>query len=185
MQKELARPTPESLAIPNLDVASVVKLRLLVRSAHFPAEIDPALARTQRVREYIRRLESILRACPQFYITLSDLAYILDLERTYTCKAFQQITGMPFSLWLRRIRITCARRLLLDQGYTITEIAHAVGYGDITTFERNFRREIAMSPGKYRRLHRGPIKGTSLTQRLHHPRHEASASSISDKDAVL
>jgi AraC-like DNA-binding protein len=116
-----------------------------------------------RSREYIHRLERALRDSPQLSISLSHLAYILDLERTYCCRAFKQITGKTFSEWTRSIRIARAKVLLPVTGYTITKVADAVGYNDITTFERNFRKETGISPMTFRQLSRAQSQRTLTT----------------------
>jgi YesN/AraC family two-component response regulator len=91
----------------------------------------------------------VLSESPHLPVTLSDLAYILGLERTYCCKVFQQFTGISFSRWIRGIRIAHAQHLLDVGKYMVTDVAHPVGYGDITTFERNFRKEAGTCPTDY------------------------------------
>lgn len=108
-------------------------------------------SRRDRVETTIVKLERYIYSRPDLSITLSDLAQLLHLERTYCCKVFQQVTGRTFTDWLRRIRIDRARTLLRISTNSITDVSHAVGYSDITTFERNFRREIGVSPSSYRR----------------------------------
>ena len=43
-----------------------------------------------------------------------------------------------------------ARKLLKGTAVSITDIAPAVGYFDVTTFERNFVKEVGASPIAYR-----------------------------------
>jgi YesN/AraC family two-component response regulator len=113
--------------------------------------------RRARARECIQRLRQILEESPHMPLTLADLAQHLNLERTYCCKVFQEITGAYFSEWVRKIRIARAQSLLRLPAYTITEVSHAVGYDDITTFSRNFRKELGVSPRIFRRLILEPV----------------------------
>lgn len=126
-----------------------VFLRSLIDSNIAAADYccEPKLTRAE---EYLLRLNEILEESPEIQITLSDLAHILSLERTYCCKIFRKITGQSFSDWLRKLRIRKAQYLLRLPGYSIRDVSRAVGYGDITTFERNFRRELGESPTSYR-----------------------------------
>jgi AraC-like DNA-binding protein len=98
----------------------------------------------------IARLALVLEDYPDLPLTLTDVAGLLLLERTYCCRVFQQQTGMSFSGWLRKIRIGKAKKLLRVPGNSITAVSHAVGYSDVTTFERNFRKELGLSPSTYR-----------------------------------
>lgn len=143
---------------PGMDVhcvgVSVATLKGFIRASLPATAMPPGLGRIGKARAYIHRLELILRESPDLSITLSDLAQILDLEKTYCCKVFRRITDKSFSEWIRGIRIGRAQALLRVHPYTITHVSHAVGYGDITTFERAFRKELGLSPRSFRRLAR-------------------------------
>lgn len=84
--------------------------------------------------------------------TLREVADLAGVERTYFCKVFRETTGVRFSDWNRRIRIDHAKRLLADYSLCVTAVAAAVGYDDVTTFARNFRKLEGVSPTRYRRL---------------------------------
>lgn len=143
-------------AIVARDACEVCSLREIIRGS--PIANNNGVARTRRARAvgYIGRLEQMLVDRPQISVTLSDVAYILDLERTYCCRVFRDITGKSFSEWIRGIRIQKAQGLLRVTVYSITDISHAVGYPDVTTFARNFRRELGLNPMAFRRA----ISGT-------------------------
>jgi AraC-like DNA-binding protein len=49
-------------------------------------------------------------------------------------------------------RIEAAKRLLRDTTLSITEIAYRVGYPDITTFGKNFRKEVGVNARSFRNL---------------------------------
>jgi two-component system, response regulator YesN len=112
----------------------------------------PSLSRRARIRHSIGCLELVLLESPDIPISLADLANLLHLERTYCCRVIREITGKLFTEWIRDIRMRRARSLLLLPGLSITEISLAVGYTDLTTFSRNFRKESGMSPRTFRQL---------------------------------
>jgi transcriptional regulator GlxA family with amidase domain len=88
-------------------------------------------------------------------LSLARAAQICGLERTYFCRFFRIRVGMSFSEWNRRLRVERAKTLLRGEHRSVLAIALAVGYKDITTFERNFRRCEKLSPAEYRKLQRG------------------------------
>jgi hypothetical protein len=61
--------------------------------------------------------------------------------------------GIRFSEWCRRIRVERAKTLLCGEHRSVLAVALAVGYKDITTFERNFRRCEQLSPAEFRKRH--------------------------------
>jgi len=109
-------------------------------------------SRRDRIYHSIRCLERVLFESPDITITLSDLASLLNLERTHCCRVIREVTGKLFTDWIREIRIQRARSLLLLPGLSITEVSLAVGYADLTTFGRNFRKECGMSPKAFRQM---------------------------------
>lgn len=131
---------------------SASNIKRFIRTSTPAVATLPGAGRLEKAHAYVHRLETILRESPDLSITLEDLSQILDLERTYCCKVFPRITGKSFSKWIRRIRIERAQALLRIDLLSITHVSHAVGYGDITTFERAFRKELGLSPQSFRRL---------------------------------
>jgi AraC-like DNA-binding protein len=61
--------------------------------------------------------------------------------------------GMTFTGYLKKLRLTEAARLLTDQaGATVAEIAHSVGYGNSSYFNKLFKEEYGCSPREFRKL---------------------------------
>jgi AraC-like DNA-binding protein len=73
-------------------------------------------------------------------LTLQAAARAAGLEKTYFCKYFRRMTGMGYRDWLSRARIERAIELLREGDLTITTVALEVGFADLRTFERAFRR---------------------------------------------
>jgi len=58
--------------------------------------------------------------------------------------------NMNFKQYLNTIRITEAKRLLLETEHQIVTIAHSVGYNNIPHFNRTFKQVTGLSPKQYR-----------------------------------
>jgi AraC-like DNA-binding protein len=113
--------------------------------------IDSALGRLVRVPDpRFRRLALYVQTNMENRLSLSQAAEIVGLERTYFSRAFRKITGSTFSEWLCSARIEKARELLALGPLTIMSVALSVGYRDLTTFERAFKRRNGMSPRRFR-----------------------------------
>jgi AraC family transcriptional regulator, regulatory protein of adaptative response / DNA-3-methyladenine glycosylase II len=56
---------------------------------------------------------------------------------------------------MTQFRISSAQHALLESVRTIAEIAFAVGFENLSTFNENFRRLVGMSPSEYRRVPNG------------------------------
>src|SRR5690606_36433450 len=78
-------------------------------------------------------------------------ARIVGLERRYFSRFFRKETGYNFSWWNREIRMRLAKELLQQRKVSIHSVALAVGYCDLTTFERAFKRSTGgIGPREYR-----------------------------------
>jgi AraC-like DNA-binding protein len=100
-----------------------------------------------------RRVERVVRAVEGDLMkrqTLTDAAGVAGLRPAYFSKLFRRVTGETFVEWNARIRVTEAKKLLRILDLSVTAIAISVGYADVTTFERAFRKLEHRSPRQYR-----------------------------------
>ncbi|MCR5795166.1 MAG: helix-turn-helix transcriptional regulator [Solobacterium sp.] len=72
------------------------------------------------------------------------------MTKTYLSALFRKETGLTFSEYVRRQRLSAAADLLKATQMTVEEIASYCGIPDANCFTRLFRREYGMSPVKYR-----------------------------------
>jgi YesN/AraC family two-component response regulator len=61
------------------------------------------------------------------------------------------MTGLTYQSYLNRVRIEQAKKLLNDNELSITDTGYAVGYSDLTHFERIFKKLTGATPSQYRR----------------------------------
>ncbi|SRR6266516_5323227 len=83
-------------------------------------------------------------------ISLQAVAKVASYETTYFCALFHRRVGLPFSEWLKIVRMTKATELMQSRDYSIWEVAHAVGYSSLRTFERAFKSVLLSSPRQYK-----------------------------------
>jgi len=100
----------------------------------------------RRVARVLRYVSGDLTRRP----TLAEVSRVAGLEATYFSKRFRSIVGMPYAEWSTRLRVHHATELLEIADLSITAIAAAVGYMDVTTFERAFRRIESRCPREHR-----------------------------------
>jgi transcriptional regulator GlxA family with amidase domain len=66
-------------------------------------------------------------------------------------RRFKQATGDSPLIYLQKLRIAAAKRLLESDHRTMQEISDAVGYQDVAFFRGLFQRHTGVSPSAYRR----------------------------------
>jgi len=66
-------------------------------------------------------------------------------------RRFKQATGDSPLIYLQKLRIAAAKRLLESDHRTMQEVGDAVGYQDVAFFRSLFQRHTGVSPSAYRR----------------------------------
>jgi AraC family transcriptional regulator len=83
--------------------------------------------------------------------SLSELASLCGLSRSYFVRAFKQVTGMPPHRWLLMQRVKRAKVLLRGTNMPIAGIAVACGFADQSHLTRVFSKAFSISPAAWRR----------------------------------
>lgn len=102
-----------------------------------------ALEINWRSFEYYPPLDRIKRYTEEHYqeeIPLPCAAEVAGMEATYFSAFFRKKIGIRYTDWLACLRVAHAIRLLKSRDQPIAEIAQAVGFNDLRTFERAFKR---------------------------------------------
>lgn len=83
-------------------------------------------------------------------LLLSDVANAVYLSPNYFSKLFCEVSGMPFSDYLTKLRIDRACDALCDSETSITAVALECGFSSFSTFSRSFKRLCGCTPSEYR-----------------------------------
>lgn len=87
-------------------------------------------------------------------ITLEKLAQMAGYSIYHFSRIFKKYNNTTFINFLNRRRIKASELLLLENGFTITDIAMQVGFQSLTTFNRVFKNINGCTPSEYRRLYK-------------------------------
>ncbi len=88
------------------------------------------------------------------HLTVDEVAEYVHVSRAYLRNIFVESEGISTKQYLTGLRMQHADLLLKQTGQSITEIAQAVGYGDVFQFIKAFRKHFNMAPSRYRKLYR-------------------------------
>ena len=86
-------------------------------------------------------------------IYLDSLADKLKMSSGYLSVYFKEKTGKNFIDYLNEVRISKAKVLLSETGLKVRDIAEKVGYQNINSFNRMFKKFTGITPGEYRKKH--------------------------------
>ena len=83
-------------------------------------------------------------------ISLTSMAAVFRMERSYLSRAFKEVAGCNIMLAIAKMRIEKAQEYMRQPGLNLTDVADLVGYPEYAYFNRVFRKIAGMSPSEYR-----------------------------------
>ncbi|WP_404283480.1 response regulator [Exiguobacterium aurantiacum] len=83
-------------------------------------------------------------------LSLQGMSERFYLSREYISRRFKQQYGVNLSEYLLSIRMLEAKRLLETSRQRIYEVAQAVGFSDDKYFRKVFKKQVGITPNKYR-----------------------------------
>tara|TARA_R110000744_G_scaffold238144_2_gene355501 strand:- start:633 stop:1502 length:870 start_codon:yes stop_codon:yes gene_type:complete len=87
-------------------------------------------------------------------ISSKDVAELANMNASAFSRFFKTIHRKPFTRFLNEIRIGFACKMLLENKESITSIAYACGFGNISNFNRQFRIIKNESPSSFLSQHK-------------------------------
>lgn len=84
-------------------------------------------------------------------LSLTFLSSEFELNAKYLSQMFKEEFGVNFLDYLGNFRIQQAKRLLLESGESVQEIGVQVGYPNVRSFMRVFKKLTGVTPGEYRK----------------------------------
>ena len=92
-------------------------------------------------------------------LTLRTVADSLHISEYYLSHVFKQEFGVPPMQYVMKRRIGEAQELLMNTELPVAEVADRLGYSSVCHFNAMFKKNVGMSPGKFRQSFRSAAEG--------------------------
>lgn len=83
-------------------------------------------------------------------LTLEKIAKAVSLSRSRVCDLVKAETGMPPGLYIKKLRLQMACKLLETTPLEVKQIMLEVGITDPSHFARDFKNRYSLTPSEYR-----------------------------------
>lgn len=106
-----------------------------------------------------QRLNQVCRFINESFdqpLSQQQVAAMIDMGPTSFARFFRRATGRTFTAYVHELRIGHACRWLSETSEPITTICYEVGFGNISNFNRVFRRLKGCTPREYRQRFTNP-----------------------------
>ena len=106
------------------------------------------IKRSTRAEIYTRlqRAKDYMHSCYRDELLLESIAKIACMNSFYFLRQFRKAFGITPHQFLIERRLQVANRLLRTTGMSVTEICDDVGFDDLSSFGKLFRRRYGLSP---------------------------------------
>lgn len=147
LQREAAAPREDSRYIVKGGVERLLVdlLRLGERSdAAFAAAGDSPLSAP------VRKALALIQYRFREPIALGQIAAAVGLSANYFSECFSGQTGMTFQHYVKELRLSFARSLLLSTALPVTDVCYASGFSTLSYFEKAFKLRWGSAPRELR-----------------------------------
>ena len=131
------------------------EIQLLANSGFVEQSTVSTNDRLAKVHEYI--MENFKKD-----ISLVDAAKVANMSVPSFCRFFKAGTRKGFSNFLNEVRVSYARKLLLEDRYNIAQNCYESGFKNMSNFNRQFKKYTGESPSHYKQRVSQSIKPTYL-----------------------
>ena len=100
-------------------------------------------------KTHLTALQTVLQYCNEHYtenITLDSIAQNIHMNKYYISHVFNKEIGISLPEYLNTLRIRDATMLLKEGNMSITDIAFAVGFNTLRSFNRRFLEHTGKTP---------------------------------------
>jgi AraC-like DNA-binding protein len=104
---------------------------------------EGSLWRLKKVHEYVQ-------ANFQNKIQIQDVAKKANLTSHAFCKYFKKSTKKTFMTFLAELRVCHAKKLLIENDKSISDICYASGFDNLSNFNRKFKEITNMTPKEFK-----------------------------------
>jgi AraC-like DNA-binding protein len=100
--------------------------------------------------DYVKKALNIIHSEYASDISVQMIADRVGFERTYFSDCFKKQVGMSPKKYLLKYRMEQAAYLIRNHGYSVSITALSVGYSDVYTFSKMFKKYFGVSPSNFK-----------------------------------
>lgn len=148
---ELAADLSSELASPD-DVTALEARSLAFEMLAVATRLESERTLSGSPPSWLTRVEELIHDRFRDGLTLTDLADEAGVHSAHLGRVFRRRYGTSPGRYIRRLRLSWARRRLESADEPLTGVALAAGFADQAHFTRAFKQAYGVPPGTYRRL---------------------------------
>lgn len=145
LMKEILKEQEQKQPYSEMCIQTILNQLLIKIVRHAGNEVEP---------EKQNRITQIIQYLHKNYtdnITLEMLAVKFYISTYYLCREFKRYTNSTIIQYVNNLRICQAQCMFMETDKSITEVSCAVGFSNVTHFDRVFKSVTGMSPSNVKK----------------------------------
>lgn len=103
-------------------------------------------------KSYADRIFAYLKQNFRKEINFDRMSEEIGISYSYIRKIIKEKTGQSFQDYVNSLRLDEAKRLLKETSWSTNKIAESVGFSNIQSFNRTFKKAEGITPGEFRKI---------------------------------
>lgn len=137
-------------AMKKLDAAPSYDACMAVLLSWFSSQIEASTCLPEKSWHYVREAVAYIEEHYRENLTIPQIAKAVSVNPVYLNKLFKLSTGKTISEYLNYYRIEASKSLLLEPDATVASVGASLGYNDVRSFIRFFRKFTGVTPKDFR-----------------------------------
>lgn len=97
-------------------------------------------------RDKVVEAQAVIKEHLDSPLTIKELSRKVAMNECYLKKGFKALTGKTIHEYTQGLRIARAKELLQEDGYSVSDVANALGFSSISHFSTAFKKATGMKP---------------------------------------
>ena len=111
---------------------------------------DPVFKNAASQFSNFQKLVMYILTHPGQEMSLKEAASFAGMSYYYFSKTFHHLMGMPYTDYVNKARVNCAKNMLVQKDMSIKEICSELNIGSTSYFNQLFKKYTGISPSQYR-----------------------------------
>ena len=131
-------------------ISSLIIQFFVILNRSYKMTLERQIVSEDKKINLIRRATSYISEHYREKLSVDDIANYLHFSKSYLSHSFKEITGYSIVDYINLIRCHNAK-LLLFEGYTVSEVSNELGFSDISYFSRIFKKVTGQIPSSVKK----------------------------------
>lgn len=137
-------------AMKKLDAAPSYDACMAVLISWFSSQIEASTCLPEKSWHYVREAVAYIEEHYRENLSIPQIAKAVSVNPVYLNKLFKLSTGKTISEYLNYYRIEASKSLLLGPDATVASVSAGLGYNDVRSFIRFFKKFTGVTPKDFR-----------------------------------